>query len=98
MVASLDENFRLGFWQGLHLDDMHLTPKFLNHRLVLEKWMSTYCDGRDYFRVGLWSDSAEAEPAEIFKAMHKLYGIYEYIAWSGSNDFRAFYRGVPAHA
>lgn len=74
---------------------MHLTPKFLNHRYVLEKWMSTYTDGRDYFRVGVWSDT-DLTPRDTLNILEPLYKVYEFIAWSGSNDFRTFYRGAYA--
>lgn len=95
LISGLSEDFRLGFWQGLYLDDMHLTPKFLNHRVVLENWMSTYCDGRDYFRVGVWSDTS-IDPRDALTVIQQLHSVYEFIAWTGSNDFRAFYRGAYA--
>jgi len=95
LVSGLSEDFRLGFWQGLYLDEMHLTPKLLNHRQVLEKWMSTYTDGRDYFRVGVWSDT-DLAPRDALDIMRQLCKVHDFIAWSSNNDFRAFYRGAYA--
>ncbi len=95
LISSLSEDFCLGFWQGLHLDEMHLTPKFLNHRSVLEKWMSTYTDGRDYFRVGVWSDTA-LELRRTLHILQQLCKIHDFIAWSSNNDFRVFYRSAYA--
>lgn len=98
IVSRLDLCYCLGFWQGTALDDMHLTPYHLAHRLVLEKWMATYTDGRDFFRIGVWYDTDEVPMEEVFNRLKELVTVYDFIAWTGNNDFRAFYQQRSAYA
>ncbi|MBC8098529.1 MAG: hypothetical protein H7Y11_03740 [Armatimonadetes bacterium] len=104
LLARLDERYRLGFWQGTHLDTMHLTAHEASHPAVFNAWMTTFCDGQDWFRIGVWYDAAALSKPDmsndLFQRAQTLYELYQFIAWTGNNDFRSFYRrvGAPAYA
>lgn len=88
----------LGFWQGVHLSDMHLKAAFFKRTRLLEEWLSTFEPGKDWFRLGRWytPDSAPLTEEHIFteiiEQIRALYAIYDYIIWTGNNNFRNFYK------
>lgn len=98
LIGHLHPAMRLGFWQGGHLDDMHLTADKLARANVFEHWMATYTDRQDTFRAGMWYTRAEAAAmgdnfaVELFNRAQELYSLYTFIAWTGNNDFRGFYQ------
>jgi hypothetical protein len=99
LVARMSDVYRLGFWAGSPLDDMHLTPRHLIHRVVLAEWLKTYSGGRDYFRMGAWYDNAAAvTPSQVFEHVRELAVIHDFIAWTSNNDFRMFYGQQATHA
>lgn len=94
MIARLHPDCRLGFWEGTHLDEMHLTANQLSYSTVFDQWMSTYADGQDWFRIGRWypaEDIDEGFTSDIYRHAEMFYGFYNYIAWTGNNDYRAFH-------
>lgn len=95
LIARLNPAFRLGFWQGGHLDEMHLTAQHLAHPGVFEQWMTTYNDSQDWFRVGMWYPAEKLNEGdvavELFNCAQELYSLYTFIAWHSNNDFRSFY-------
>lgn len=97
LLQNLDPNFRFGFWNGLHLDDMHLTVAQLLRGRVLDEWTATFADRQDWLRIGRWYDVQDPILTtgqillETFEAIRALHPIYGFILWSGNNDFRTFY-------
>jgi hypothetical protein len=98
LLRRLGGNFRLGFWDGLHLNNMHLVTGEIANQAILNAWMSTFVEGQDWLRCGVWYDEndprleGENFVAEIFARIRDLYQVYNFAAWSGDNDFTAAYR------
>ncbi|MBC8170297.1 MAG: hypothetical protein H7X77_01435 [Anaerolineae bacterium] len=102
MIARLDDNYRLGFGQDMSLDAMHLKPFQAAHPAVFEKWITTFGDGQDWFRIGVWYDTLPENlldmKDELFRQAQVLYDFYTFIAWTGNNNFRAFQQRQLAYA
>jgi hypothetical protein len=102
LLQRMDGDFRLGFWSGCDLSDMHLTTRQLSRGNNLQEWMSTFCDGQDWLRVGIWyaPDAPQLDTTRILREMTDrigaLYRIYTFMLWSSNNDFLSFY-GKPLH-
>lgn len=95
LISHLNPETRLGFWRGQHLDDMHLTADQLSYANVFEHWMATYTDRQDYFRAGMWYTADQITDniaVELFNRSQELYSLYNFITWTGNNDFRSFYQ------
>lgn len=92
LVSRLDSKYCLGFWEGPHLDEYHLTAQQLAHPAACKQWITTFCDGQDYLRIGVWYSAEEASSeefvAEAFRRIQELYELYKFIAWTSNNDFR----------
>jgi hypothetical protein len=92
LVARLDHQYYLGFWHGVQLGDMHLTAKQLAHPSACKQWMSTFCDGQDWLRIGVWYSAPQCFEenfiGDAFHRLQELYEIYKFIAWTSNNDFR----------
>jgi hypothetical protein len=93
-------DFRFGFWDGIDLDDMHLTTQQLVRGNYLNDWMSTFCDGQDWLRLGTWYDVEDAalEPgrilSEVTQRIGALQSVYSFLLWTSNNDFHSFYRKI----
>lgn len=90
----------LGFWQGMYLSDMHLKAVFFRRARLLDEWLSTFEPGKDWFRLGRWY-TPESPPleeshiyTEIIEQIRALYLVYDYIIWTGNNNFRNFYKAA----
>ncbi len=88
----------LGFWQGMYLSDMHLKAVFFQRTRLLDEWMSTFEPQKDWFRLGRWY-TPDSPPlaethiyTEIVEQVRALYTIYDYIIWTGNNNFHNFYK------
>ena len=94
LIQKLSSDFRIGFWSGVKLDDLVLNPLQASHPAVFEQWVSTFCCGQNWFRVGVWYDTVEAVTPELvndlFEKAQLLNSVYEFVSWKGSNDYRAF--------
>lgn len=90
MVSALDPSIRIGSWAGIHPADPYLTSAQLKHPRIFEAWISTFSDGRDWLRIGVWYP---ADPDTIgmveglYTHAQSLYQLYQYMAWTGRNDF-----------
>lgn len=97
LIRGLAPDYRLGFWGGTHLDDMHLTVGHLANPRVFDEWMNTFCDGLDWFRIGRWYRhddpmvDSEQIVSEAFAALKALHPVYNFLLWSSNNDFIEFY-------
>ncbi len=97
LLQRMDADFRFGFFEGCHLNDMHATGRQLLRGKVLDEWMGTFADGQDYLRIGIWytpeEDSINAENilAESLRRLEQLYSLYSFIAWTGNNNYQSFY-------
>jgi hypothetical protein len=96
LIARLNQHYCLGFWEGTNQDDMSLTAQQLKHPAACKQWMSTFCDGQDWLRIGMWYSTEEVQSedfiAEAFRRIQELYEIYKFVAWTGNNDFRTLQR------
>lgn len=97
ILQRMDGDFRLGFWDGCELSDMHLTTRQLSRGNNLQEWMSTFCDGQDWLRVGVWyTPEADALDTgrilrELVERVGALYEVYTFLLWTSNNDFLSFY-------
>ncbi|MEZ4668425.1 MAG: hypothetical protein R3E39_10960 [Anaerolineae bacterium] len=97
LLRGVDRDYRLGFWGGTHLSDMHLTVNHLLYGRVLDEWMTTFSDGQDWLRIGKWysHDDPELDESRIqtesFNALKALHPIYNFILWTSNNNFHPFY-------
>lgn len=98
-LMKLDEEYCMGFWQGVHLSEMHLSGKYFPHARILDEWMSTFHPNADWFRIGMWYDwddatlSSQVLVEEIIKHLEDLYPLYQYFLWTSENNFREFNEG-----
>jgi hypothetical protein len=99
LFAEIDGDFRVGFWEGTELSDMHLTSRQILRGNVLEEWMGTFADGQDWLRVGVWYEPEHADLrtdailSEMVKRLSALYRVYTFMLWTSNNNFQSFYRG-----
>jgi hypothetical protein len=90
MVSAFNPHMRIGSWAGIHPAEPYLTSAQLKHPRVFEAWVSTFSDGRDWLRVGVWY-AVEPDTIGIVDGLYAhaqtLYQLYQYMAWTGRNDF-----------
>ncbi len=97
LLCELDADYRVGFWSGTHLDDMHLPVSALVNGRIVDDWMNTFCDGQDWLRIGKWYDLNDSalDGANIlniaFDGIKKLNNLYNFILWTSNNNFHEFY-------
>jgi hypothetical protein len=102
LLRTFERHFRMGFWQGQHLSEMHLTAPYFYHTSIMTEWLSTFQPGSDWFRLGIWYpvDSEQLDSGQIVnEIMHQirpLYDFYEFIRWTSDNSFRDFYAPMKA--
>ncbi|MFN8448278.1 MAG: hypothetical protein U0521_06740 [Anaerolineae bacterium] len=98
IIQRIDGDYRFGFWDGTHLSDMHLTSRQLLRGNILDEWMSTFSDGQDWLRVGVWyepDDPALADDrilSEVVGRVVALEKLYTFMLWTSNNNFQTFYR------
>lgn len=97
IVSQMDTSYCFGFWEGLHLGEMHLTSWEVAQSGVLREWMNTFADGLDWLRFGKWYalDSECLDEScivdEVLDRISELYRVYEFILWSSNNNYQPFY-------
>jgi hypothetical protein len=103
MLQHMDGEYRFGFWDGIHLSDAHLTNRQLLRGSILEEWMSTFSDGQDWLRVGVWYDpnhpalNASTVLMDVTQRIDALYKLYTFMLWTSNNNFHSFYKGhIPS--
>lgn len=100
LLRNFERHFRMGFWQGTHLSEMHLTAPYFYHTSIMGEWLSTFQPGSDWFRIGIWyaidSERIQQEIVldEIMRQMRPLYDFYEFIRWTSDNSFRDFFESA----
>jgi hypothetical protein len=101
-LARMSGTFHFGFWDGIHLnEDLHLTNRQLARASAFDELMSTFWDGQDWMRVGVWFElddpalNTTCILSEIISRMSSLYPLYHFFLWSGNNNFQSFH---PANA
>jgi len=96
MLMELEADYCMGFWQGIHLSDMHLTGKYFQHPRILDEWLGTFHPNADWFRIGIWYDiegealADETIVDELLKQTQTIYQLYRYFLWTSENNFREF--------
>jgi len=91
------DEYLFGFWEGVHLEEAHLTVRQLLRSKALNDWLGTFSEGQDWLRVGVWyppghaAVDSDAIVTEATDRVAALYTIYNFILWSSNNDFRSFY-------
>lgn len=99
LLQRMDGDYRFGFWDGIHLSDLHVTNRQLLRGSILEEWMSTFSDGQDWLRVGVWYEpdhpslSASTVLSELTQRIGALNGLYQFMLWTSNNNFHSFYKG-----
>jgi len=96
LLMRLGDQFCMGFWQGIHLSEMHLVGKYFQHPRILDEWLGTFHPNADWFRIGVWyepdnetlSDSQIID--ELIDGIQALYPVYHYLMWTSENNFRDF--------
>ncbi len=97
LVQNLGPEYLLGFWDGIHLDDMHLTTGELARGRALDEWMKTFSDSADWLRIGKWyaPDAPELDEAnivnELFNTIKSLHAVYSFLLWTSNNDYHKQY-------
>lgn len=98
LMQNFDDHYKLGFWQGVSLSEMHLTGLQFKRSAILSEWLNTFEAGKDWFRLGIWYepdslllDEVNIIP-ELLKQIKLLYPIYDYLLWTSDNNFRDFYK------
>lgn len=97
LLQGMKPDYCFGFWGGTHLSDMHLTSWQLVQGNILSEWLGTFADGQDYLRFGVWYDrndpalAPESFVTEVYGRLADLYALYEFLVWTGNNNFRGFY-------
>ncbi len=97
LLSQMPHDYRFGFWDGIHLDDMNLTIGQLLRGRFLDEWMDTFADGQDWLRVGKWY--SPEDPAldssnihrEIFNTIESLNNLYTFLLWTSNNNYHKFY-------
>lgn len=104
LLYAMEQQYCLGFWSGIYLNDMHLLTDRLPPAKILLEYMDTFAAGRDYIRVGKWYapddpllDSANIT-GEILQRIKELYAIYDFILWTSNNNFHNFYNRALARS
>lgn len=101
LLTRMDGDYLIGFWSGVHLSDAHVELCQLLRGRFLDEWMSTFCDGQDWLRVGMWYSpedpvlAAQSLVPELMKRIGALYHLYSFIVWTSNNNFQHF---TPAAA
>ena len=102
-LQHMDGEYCFGFWDGTALSDMHLTNRQLLRGSFLDDWMSTFADGQDWLRIGMWyepedpvlyTDSILNEVVQRVVALQKL---YTFMLWTSNNNFQSFYRKTNSY-
>lgn len=97
LLGSLNSDYRLGFWNGTHLGDMHLTIGQLLKGRIMDEWIDTFADRLDWLRIGKWYSAEDSvlDSAHIamdaFETVKDLNEIYSFILWTSNNNFHDFY-------
>lgn len=100
ILNKIEGDYICGFWDGITLSDMHLTAQQLARGNNLYEWMSTFADGQDFLRMGVWYDAdspaldAGRIVSELVQRVSALHKVYEFVLWTSNNDFHNFY-GKP---
>jgi len=102
LLNNLSGDYRVGFWNGAHLDDMHLSTEQLPPAHVMSQWLDTFAAGRDWFRVGIWYEPEAIELASenivetVLTHIRELYALYEFVSWNSNNNYHNFYKRAVA--
>ncbi|GEM_PF-392112 len=97
MIQRMDGEYMFGFWDGCQLGEMHVTNRQIARGSYLDDWMSTFSDGTDWLRVGMWYEpehealSQERILPELIHRIGALYNLYTFLLWTGNNNFHSFY-------
>lgn len=104
MLQRVDGDFRIGFWAGTDLDEMHVLARQIVRGNYLNEWMGTFAEGQDWLRVGAWYEVED--PAldtsrivtELLGRVSALYSLYTFLAWSSNNDYHSVYQKISLRA
>jgi hypothetical protein len=100
LLQEFPEGYSTGFWEGAYLSEMHLTTKQFQHRVIIDEWMRTFEPGKDWFRMGIWfewdDERLQADRIEdmLLQQFRVLYPLYQFVQWTGDNNYREFYEGA----
>lgn len=98
MLIAMDKSYAMGFWRGVHCNDMHLTIGQFYHPQIMDEWMSTFEPGQDWFRLGVWYEPEDEDlqsdsfVEDVLEHIRSLYQVYMLASWASDNNFHAFYK------
>ena len=96
-MSRMESEFCFGFWDGCQLSEQHVTTRQLLRGTILEEWLSTFADGQDWLRIGVWytpeHDALRTDTIlnEMLNRMGALYQLYQFALWTSNNNFQNFY-------
>ena len=97
LLSRMDKSYAMGFWRGVHCNDMHLTTGQFYHPQIMDEWLSTFEPGQDWFRLGIWFDPEDERLQDndfaenVLEHIRALYQVYTMLRWASDNNFHAFY-------
>lgn len=103
LLADLDDEYKLGFWGGIHLNDMHLNTDHLPPMPVLFEFLDTFADRRDWIRIGRWYEPEDPHIHQdhivdiAYDAVTKLHSLAAFIQWTSANNFHNFYKKLATY-
>jgi len=103
LLQKIDGDFLFGFWGGSGLNEMHLSSRQLSRAVIFDEWMSTFAEGRDWLRFGVWYEpedpalSVNNILSELLHRMSALYSIYTFALWTSNNNFQSFYKSARTY-
>lgn len=97
ILADVSDDYRFGFWGGIGMSDMHLTAWQLMQGRIMDEWMSTFADGQDWMRFGMWYEPDDDRlndrniVQEAVTRVGELYNFYDFLLWTSNNNYHDFY-------
>ena len=106
-LIQMNDDYRFGFWGGIGMSDMHLTAWQLAQGRIMDEWMSTFADGQDWLRFGMWYEPEcdQLDDCNIVQEavtrVGDLYNFYDFLLWTSNNNYHDFYQqtqqACPTH-
>lgn len=100
VIEIIGGDYSFGFWGGIELSEMHVNSGHLLRGTILNEWMSTFADGQDWFRVGVWYEpeaetlNTESILSELHQRVIGLYKCYAFLLWTSNNNYHSFYNAI----
>ncbi|MDX2139230.1 MAG: hypothetical protein SF123_14170 [Chloroflexota bacterium] len=103
LIQSFSPDVCIGFWSGTELDEMHLKAGQVMRGRIFDEWISTFQDGVDDLRIGVWYDPQDSALdasqilTELTRRIEMLYKVYTFLSWTSNNDYQTFYEQAASY-